>query len=534
MTSARQQSNFSQLKAHDEQLERLGLLAERYFADDPNTCLLKLRQLTEGMAQSVASRVGIYTSADERQIDLLRRLQDHGILPREIGGLFHEVRKAGNDANHNLAGDHRTALMAMRLSWQLGIWFHRTFKEPGFKPGPFIPPTPPADESVELKAELETLQRELIAYRTAHLDATQALAATQARVQQTEEERAFWETMATEAETAKHALAQRLEATQAQASIQPPQAVAQLVEAANTAAATLKLSEADTRKIIDAQLAAAGWSVDSVHQTFAKGARPQRGKNLAIAEWPTETGPADYALFIGLQPAGLVEAKRKHLDVSAALQQPKRYSRGFNPSPETELPATNYGADGEFRVPFVFSSNGRPYLSRPFTGQFARLNDWFAMHEEALFDALGESLILFGEWVAAVHSLEYLDLPDYFLAFDVYDRSEKRFWSTARRDALFTRLGLNRIHEIGSGDHQLSAIKQLLLTASSAYRHGACEGVYLRQEDNKWLTARAKLVHPDFVQNIGVHWRSRALRWNVVKPALPLVVPSQANNWASC
>jgi hypothetical protein len=35
MPSVRQQSNFSQLKAHDEQLERLGLLAERYFADDP-------------------------------------------------------------------------------------------------------------------------------------------------------------------------------------------------------------------------------------------------------------------------------------------------------------------------------------------------------------------------------------------------------------------------------------------------------------------------------------------------------------------
>lgn len=362
MPGIRQQSNFSQLKAHDEQLERLGLLAERYFADDPNTCLLKLRQLAEGMAQSVASRVGIYTSADERQIDLLRRLQDHGIMPREVGGLFHEIRKAGNEANHNLAGDHHTALMAMRLAWQLGDWFHRTFKDPGFKSGPFIPPTPPVDESSELKAELDALQQELKAFRVAHQDATLALATTQARVQQTEEERAFWEGMAAEAETAKYELAQRLEATQAQASAQPAQAVARLVEAANTAATTLKLSESDTRKIIDEQLAAAGWAVDSIHLTFAKGARPQRGQNIAIAEWPTETGPADYVLFIGLQPVAVVEAKRKHLDVSAALQQAKRYSRGFKPSPETELPETNYGADGAYRVPFAFSANGRPYL----------------------------------------------------------------------------------------------------------------------------------------------------------------------------
>jgi type I restriction enzyme R subunit len=237
------------------------------------------------MAQSVASRVGLYTSSDERQIDLLRRLQDHGIVPREIGGLFHEIRKAGNDANHNLAGDHRTALMAMRLAWQLGLWFHRTFKDPGFKSGPFIPPMPPVDESADLKAELEALQREVLAFRAAHQDATQALEATQVRVQQTEEERAFWEAMAAEAEIARNEMARRLEAIQAKASAQPPQAVARLVAAANTAAATVKLSEADTRKIIDEQLATAGWTVDSTRLTFAKGARPQRGQNLAIAEW---------------------------------------------------------------------------------------------------------------------------------------------------------------------------------------------------------------------------------------------------------
>ena len=119
MSDIRQQSNFSQLKAHDEQLERLGLLAERYFADDPNTCLLKLRQLAEGMAQSVASRVGLYTSADEKQIDLLRRLQDHGIVPREVGGFFHEIRKANDDSNHDLAGDqwlnHPSVLGIRRL-----------------------------------------------------------------------------------------------------------------------------------------------------------------------------------------------------------------------------------------------------------------------------------------------------------------------------------------------------------------------------------------------------------------------------------
>ena len=53
-------SNFSFLKVHDAQLGRLGLLAEKYFADDPNTCLLKLRQLAGSLAQLTASRVGIF------------------------------------------------------------------------------------------------------------------------------------------------------------------------------------------------------------------------------------------------------------------------------------------------------------------------------------------------------------------------------------------------------------------------------------------------------------------------------------------
>lgn len=362
-------SNFGHLKAHDEQLVRLGLLAERYFPDDPNTCLLKLRQLAEALAQLAASRVGLYTSADEKQADLLRRLQDHGILPREVSTLFHEVRKAGNDANHKLAGDHRIALLALRLTWQLSVWFHRTFKDAAFKSGPFLPPRPPADPGAELKAELDTLRAELAAFRAAHEDAAQALQATQAQARQSEEERAFWEAMAAEAESAKAELAARLQALQAQAIAQPAQAVTQLVAAANSAAATLQLSEADTRKLIDEQLAAAGWTVDSATQTHAKGARPQEGKNLAIAEWPTRSGPADYVLFAGLTPVAVVEAKRKNIDVSGALQQAKRYSRDFAASADLEMPA----ADGECKVPFAFSSNGRPFLRQLAT----RSGVWF-------------------------------------------------------------------------------------------------------------------------------------------------------------
>jgi len=126
-------TNFGFLEPHDAQLVRLGMLAERYFPDDPNTCILKLRQLAELLAQLVAGKVGIYSSTAEAQYDLLRRLQDQGILPREVAALFGELRRAGNAASHQVSGDHRAALTALKIAWEASVWFHRTFKDSSFK-----------------------------------------------------------------------------------------------------------------------------------------------------------------------------------------------------------------------------------------------------------------------------------------------------------------------------------------------------------------------------------------------------------------
>lgn len=117
------QTNFAHLAQHDEQLLRLGMLSEKYFADDPNTCLLKLRQLSELLAQLVAAKTGQLVAPEETQYDLLRRLQDSGIVPREVAQLFGEVRRTGNAASHALEGDHRGALSALKITWQLSLWF---------------------------------------------------------------------------------------------------------------------------------------------------------------------------------------------------------------------------------------------------------------------------------------------------------------------------------------------------------------------------------------------------------------------------
>ncbi len=355
-------TNFAILQQHDEQLLRLGMLAEMYFANDPNTCLLKLRQLAELLAQMLAAQTGLYSSPEEKQYDLLRRLQDSGILPREIFQVFSEVRRAGNAASHALSGDHRSALSALKLTWQLGLWFHRTFKDPAYKSGPFIPPAPPADESAELRAELERLNNAVSEYQSAHRETAEQLEVTQSLLREAKDERLFWEQMAAETEQAKTSLEQRLVEQQSIAAAQPKGNFAKLISAANTAAYAVQLDEADTRKIIDQQLKLAGWEADSEALKYNKGTRPEKNRNRAIAEWPTESGPADYVLFIGLTPVAVVEAKRKNVDVSGALQQTKRYSRTFTPSTETTLPAENWGNAAAYRIPFAFSSNGRPFL----------------------------------------------------------------------------------------------------------------------------------------------------------------------------
>ncbi len=92
--------NFAFLAVHDPQLVRLGALAEQYFTSDPNTCLIKLRQFGELLAQLVAAEVGLYVSPDERQIDLLRRLKDRGLLKGKVDRLFHQLRRSGNEVTH--------------------------------------------------------------------------------------------------------------------------------------------------------------------------------------------------------------------------------------------------------------------------------------------------------------------------------------------------------------------------------------------------------------------------------------------------
>ena len=169
----------------------------------------------------------------------------------------------------------------------------------------------------------------------------------------------------TEAAARETELAAQLAALTSQARAAPPAEVQATVEAAAAASETLDLDEASTRRLIDAELRAAGWEADTDTLRWAQGARPQKGKNLAIAEWPTDAGPADYVLFAGLMPVAVVEAKRKSKNISGSLQQAARYARGFRALEGLTMTGPFADADREpFAVPFLFATNGRPDLKQ--------------------------------------------------------------------------------------------------------------------------------------------------------------------------
>jgi len=99
------------------------------------------------------------------------------------------------------------------------------------------------------------------------------------------------------------------------------------------------------RQRIDPRLGATGWNV----VPFDAATPPAHYTHHAVTEYPTDNGPADYALFVAGQLLGVVEAKKVTLGPQNVLTQAERYARGVLRSP--------FDFRG-IRVPFLYSTNG--------------------------------------------------------------------------------------------------------------------------------------------------------------------------------
>ena len=256
---------------------------------------------------------------DNTHANRIRLLKQNDLLPYEINNTLYILRKARNDAAHEAADEGEKALNNLQLLFELCVWYMQTYGDYNFEPADYVTP-------VDMTVSIEDLEKE-----NADLEArNQALLV---EIQQIRDQG--------RADTARRAFAYKK-------------------------AVNIHLSEAQTRELIDEQLRKVGWEADTATLRYSKGTRPTKGKNLAIAEWPTDSttgnnGYADYALFIGDKMVGIVEAKKKHTNVSSVLDgQCKDYARHIKAEHHDYV----LRAYGQYLVPFLFATNGREYIKQ--------------------------------------------------------------------------------------------------------------------------------------------------------------------------
>jgi len=313
-------SNFEFLKKYWPVLAQIGAAAESYVYSDANACLYKLGMFGERLILEIFAFEHIKEPAiDNTHANRIRLLKREGLIPKKIDDILFVLRKTRNDAVHAGADSVEDAKTLLSMTYNLAVWFMEVYGDWGYIAPAFIMPenmTKP-DYAAIIKEQEEKIT----------------------------------------------ALSKQIEAVSTAASSKTSK---ERAEKGETASESMELSEAETRYLIDEQLRKFGWEADTNNLRYSKGTRPQKGRNLAIAEWPTDStvgknGYADYALFVGLKLVGIVEAKKAAVDIPSAIDyQCKEYAKGIK-AEHKEYIISQWGA---YKVPFAFATNGRKYLKQ--------------------------------------------------------------------------------------------------------------------------------------------------------------------------
>ncbi len=310
-------SNFAFLKSHFPVLANFGILAEKYCYSDSNSCIMKLGMIGETIVNLMLTYDKIKIPTDCNAVTKIKILSLQGLLTPDLSDILHALRKARNKAAHTNYENIKEGQTLLEMAYSLCEWFMQTYGDLQYKHCKFVMPTEADAQSITDNDDK---------------------AAEQKMLEETEKIAAAAKSVAAD-ERRKRALA---------------------------AASQRQKSEAETRYMIDTQLRKVGWEADTENLRYGKGIRPQKGKNLAIAEWPTlssagNKGRADYALFAGEKLVAVIEAKAEHKDIPSVIDyQCKEYAQNIRPEDEKYVITTW----GKYKAPFVFATNGRPYLAQ--------------------------------------------------------------------------------------------------------------------------------------------------------------------------
>ncbi|KAI8611115.1 hypothetical protein BC830DRAFT_686468 [Chytriomyces sp. MP71] len=166
----------------------------------------------------------------------------------------------------------------------------------------------------------------------------------------------------------------------------------------------------------------------------------------------------------------------------------------------------------------IIAQNRTHIVTSASHAQFAGLGAWVFRNQDALHRILAKGCILFGEWVVARHSVSYDLLPDVFVAFDIYDIREARFYSRMRFDAALEGSGISKVPRVDVSHLGMVTKEDLLRlieewsSFSSTERR---EGLVLRLDKQDHLMSKAKVVRPDFICG-NDHWSKGIIEKNKI------------------
>ena len=312
-------SNFSFLKETFPVLSNFGELAEKYLYSDSNSCLMKLGMIGETIVNLIFTYDRIPLPYDNTAVVRIDTLYREGLIGRELADILHALRKIRNKAVHENYSSVEDGKSLLEMAYSLCEWFMQTYGDWNYQNQPFVMPSENPEPAPQPDKTVEEAQEEKL-------------------IQEAEET----------------------------AAAAPTVAKTERQKQSGKAASQRYKSEAETRYLIDEQMRKVGWEADTVNLRYSKGTRPQKGRNMAIAEWPTDStvgnmGYADYALFVGTKMVATIEAKAIHKDIPSVIDyQCKDYSRNIRKA-DAEY---QIGTWGQYQVPFTFATNGRPYLKQ--------------------------------------------------------------------------------------------------------------------------------------------------------------------------
>jgi len=198
------------------------------------------------------------------------------------------------------------------------------------------------------------------------------------------------------------------------------------------------------------------------------------------------------------------------------LMEANEFNSFFNQSLiiEEKVDGSNLGISKDKDFNIIFQNRGKIITSASHT-QWKGLDNWIKQHPGIWEVLTSEDVILFGEWCHYKHSIVYDRLPDYFIAFDLFIKSENKFLSRAQLEQRLATSGIPIINKISEGQvHSKQSLLALLETKSAYRSKGTVEGIYIRIDDQQYNIYRGKIVRPDFTQGIEDHWMTMTLEEN--------------------